>query len=443
LQIARWPTQFRQVFAARDAKLLDTRKRCSYSHRSAFSQTTLSSNSIEDRMKFQRIAILSCAVFILFAQRSHADTLPIQVLSATIKDQRIADATVIVQKNGTPSITGATNANGQAQLVTDYDDTADSLIIIKKEGYSNLVARCPCKGLTYAISPVMTTLDGMRIVLTWGSTPADLDSHIVYPGNNIYWHDRRGADANLDVDDTDGYGPETITLEKKHAGETYVYAVHDYTNRTIPGIDQLSRSQAKVFVYVGQSLVRTYYVPVGQGGNLWTVFRVTGEGEFQDINTISGGRVEAEHVLDSVAGYTSESRHVVAANQSLADPVRAQALNRQGEQAFHAGNLDTSIDLYKQAIELDPNYGQAYSNLGLAYQTANRQAEAIWASRKAIALATGPTAATVRASSYYNIGRMYEAAKQYADALHSYQQAKGEKANTVYDNAIKRVSAQQ
>jgi len=394
-------------------------------------------------MQLHRIAALFGAGFALLCAQAQADTLPIQVLSATIKDQRIADATVIVQKNGAPSVTGTTGADGHVQLTTDYTDSADALIIIKKDGYSNLVARCPCKGLTYAISPVMTNLDGLRIVLSWGSTPADLDSHTVYPHNNIYWYVRRGKDANLDIDHTDGYGPETITLEKKHLGETYVYAVHDYTNRSAPTLDQLSRSQAKVFVYVGQSLVRTYYVPVGQAGNLWTVFRITGDGEFQDINTISGTMVDAGAVLDSVADYTSDSRHVVAANQSVADPERAQALNRQGEQAFHAGDLDGSIDLYKQAIELDPNYGQAYSNLGLSYQKANRRAEAIWASRKAIALAAGANAATVRASSYYNIGRMYEASNQLDDALRSYQQAKSEKPNPVYDNAIKRVSAAQ
>ncbi|HEX6832759.1 MAG TPA: tetratricopeptide repeat protein [Rudaea sp.] len=394
-------------------------------------------------MEFHRIAALVGAGFALACGHARADTLPIQVLSATIKDQRIAGADIIVQKNGAPSVTATTDAQGHAQLVTDYADADDSLVIIKKDGYSNLVARCPCKGLTYAISPVMTNLDGLRIVLSWGANPADLDSHVVYPRNNIYWHNRQGADANLDIDHTDGYGPETITLERKHAGETYVYAVHDYTNRTVPALDQLAQSQAKVFVYVGQSLVRTYYVPQGQAGNLWTVFRITGEGEFQDINTVSGTKVDAEHVLDSVAGYTSDTQHVVAANQAVADPARAQVLNRQGEQAFHAGNIDGSIDLYKQAIDLDPNYGQAYSNLGLAYQTAHRQAEAIWASRKAIALASGPTAPTVRASSYYNIGRMYEAAGQLDDARRSYEQARREKANPVYDNAIKRVSAPQ
>jgi hypothetical protein len=392
-------------------------------------------------MKVERFTALLYSALTLVSANSYADALSVQVLSATIKDQRISDATVIVQKNGAPSVSAVTGSDGQARLTTDYSDSPDSLLIIKKNGYSNLVARCPCSGLTYAISPVMTNLDGMRIVLSWGKTPRDLDSHVVYPGNNVYWRNRRGADANLDIDHTDGFGPETITLEKKHLGETYVYAVHDYTNLQNPHLTQLSDSQAKVFVYVGQSLVRTYYVPSGQTGNLWTVFRVTGEGEFQDINTISGVDVDAERVLDSVAGYTSETRSVVAANQSVADPARAQALNHQGEQAFHSGNIETSIDLYRQAIELDPNYGQAYSNLGLAYQMANRRAEAIWASRKAIALASGPTAATVRASSYYNIGRMYEAEKQWDDALRSYQQAKREKANTVYDNAIKRVSA--
>ena len=394
-------------------------------------------------MKVERITILLSSALFLASAGCYADALSVQVLSATIKDQRIGDATVIVQKNGAPSVSAVSGGDGQVRLTTDYADTADSLIIIKKEGYSNLVARCPCNGLAYAISPVMTSLDGMRIVLSWGSAPSDLDSHVVYPGNNVYWGSKRGADANLDIDHVDGFGPETITLEKKHLGETYVYAVHDYTDSLNPQLARLSASQAKVFVYVGQSLVRTYYVPAGQTGNLWTVFRVTGEGEFQDINTISGVDVDAEHVLDSVAGYTSETRTVVAANQSVADPARAQALNHQGEQAFHAGNLESSIDLFRQAIELDPNYGQAYSNLGLAYQMANRRAEAIWASRKAIALASGPTAATVRASSYYNIGRMYEAAKQFDDALRSYQQAKREKANTVYDNAIKRVSAPQ
>jgi len=48
----------------------------------------------------------------------------------------------------------------------------------------------------------------------------------------------------------------------------------------------------------------------------------------------------------------------------------------------------------------------------------------------------------VRASSYYNIARIYEAAGQHSDALTHYESAKREKANPVYDKAIERVRAQ-
>lgn len=381
------------------------------------------------------------ALALIAAGGVHAADARVQVLSATIKDQKISGASIILQKNGEQSVSAVTDAQGQANFDAGLLGDSASLIIIKKDGYSNLVAKCPCAGLTYALSPVMQNLDGLRVVLTWGDTPKDLDSHIAYPGSHIYWRSRRGADANLDVDDTNGFGPETVTLERKHQGETYVYAVHDYTDRNDPSTSALSASQAKVFVYVGESLVRTYYVPQNQPGNLWTVFRITGEGEFQDINTLRGVKVDAQDVLGTLSDVSNEQNHVVAANQAPVDSARARTLNQSGEKAYHAGQLDDAITLYGQAIEQDPNYGQAYSNLGLAYQKAGRKAEAIWANRKAIALASGATAATVRASSYYNIGRMYEDAGQSASALENYRAAKREKANPVYDNAIERVSA--
>jgi hypothetical protein len=46
----------------------------------------------------------------------------------------------------------------------------------------------------------------------------------------------------------------------------------------------------------------------------------------------------------------------------------------------------------------------------------------------------------VRASSYYNIGRLYEDASRFSDALTNYRAAKREKANAAYDSAIARVT---
>jgi uncharacterized protein YfaP (DUF2135 family) len=361
----------------------------------------------------------------------------VQILSATVKDKQIDGATVILQKNGEQSASGSTDAQGRVALTTAFADDAGALLIVKKAGYSNLVVKCPCSGTTYAISPVMNSLDGMRIVLNWGANPHDLDSHIVYPGNHIFFENKRGADANLDVDNTTGFGPETITLTRKHVGERYVYAVHDFTDRNSPQTDRLGSSGAKVFVYVGQTLVKTYYVPAGNG-NLWSVFAVTENGDFQDINTIKGTN---SHERLQGAEFQSAMDHSVVQTftASAGSQADAKTLNAQGEAAYHAGNLDDSIHLYQQAIEANGNYGQAYSNLGLAFQKAGRVSEALWANRKAIALADGPTAATVRASSHYNNGKIYEAAGQWTDALREYQSAKGENANAVYDKAIQRM----
>ena len=380
-------------------------------------------------------AMSLCAV----AFSIQAEQLPIEVLSAVVKDQKIADAEVLLQRNGAQNVVGRTNAQGQVTLTSEAADDASNLLIIKKPGYSNLVVKCPCAGMTYAISPVMENLDGLRVVLTWGKTPRDLDSHMIFPGNNIFFRNKKGTDAELDVDDTDSYGPETITLQKKHYGESYVYAVHDYSNSGYPNSNELSNSEAKVFVYMGQSLVRTYYVPQNRAGSLWTVFRMTGSGDFQDINTFTGVRVGAEDVLNEVKPLLDDSVAVTAVAVSSSVQADAKKLNLKGEAAYQAGNLDQAIDLFRQAIDLDNSFGKAYGNLGLAYQKAGNTAESIWANRKAIALATGANAATVRAGAYYNIARIYEAAGQFADALRHYQLAKEQKANPVYDTAIERV----
>lgn len=369
-----------------------------------------------------------------------AASVSIDVLSATVKDQRITDAEVLLQRNGAQTLTGRTDQAGKVQFNSAFNDDQESLLIIKKSGYSNLVVKCPCAGMSYAISPVMNSLDGIRVVLSWGRSPMDLDSHFAFGRDHVYFNQRYGSDSNLDVDDTDGFGPETITLEKKHLGESYVYAVHDFSNINQPQSTGLSNSQAKVFVYIGSSLVRTYYVPRNQVGNLWTVFRITANGEFQDINTVQGIKEEAVQVENYLRPYKDESRAVATIDINSEAVSHSRALNQQGETAYREQNYDSAIALFQRAVEVNPDNGQAYSNLGLTFQKAGRVAEAIWANRKAIALANGSSANVIRASSYYNIGRIYEAAGQFAEAKQNYEWARVQKANPVYDTAIKRVS---
>jgi len=80
--------------------------------------------------------------------------------------------------------------------------------------------------------------------------------------------------AGLDLDDTSGFGPETVTITQFNSGN-YRYSVHDYSNRSSSTSSALGSSGAKVEVYTSTGLVQTFFVP-HQSGTLWTVFEMTG-----------------------------------------------------------------------------------------------------------------------------------------------------------------------
>lgn len=368
-----------------------------------------------------------------------AEQISVEVLDATIKDKKVSGAQVLLQQPGQQTLSVITDENGKGIIESNKAIASDAMLIIKKEGFSDLVAKCPCDGLTYAISPVMKSLDGMRIVLNWGGVPRDLDAHLIYPNNHVYYINQKGDNAELDVDDRDGYGPETITINKKKFGESYTYVVQNFSdleNET----DRLSKSNARVFVYVGQSLVRTYDVPRDRMGNVWQVFKLNPNGDFEDINIIGYHSSARESLVDFVLNYRPDTTIApISTSLSTYDPAVAKDFNQKGEKAYHQGDLTLAINYYQLAIENDENYSQAYSNLGLAYQKQGNIAEAIWANRKAIALATGANANTVKASSYFNIAKIYENSGQYDDALQHYELANEQKNNQIYVKAIERM----
>lgn len=124
----------------------------------------------------------------------------------------------------------------------------------------------------------------VRFVLTWGANPTDLDSHLTGASGSgsryhVYFAQKTGyykgkLSADLDVDDTTSYGPETITLDlKKHKKGTYHYYVHDYTNRSLSSSRALAKSGARVTVYKGSKVIATYRVP-NKPGTLWHVFSI-------------------------------------------------------------------------------------------------------------------------------------------------------------------------
>lgn len=160
-----------------------------------------------------------------------------------------------------------------AEVVKDgYDST-----------YYNFAARPDMEDVQINASPRLAEGE-VRVVLTWGYTPQDLDSHLFTPYDNAFgdatyhiWygnkHDQVGN--NLDVDDTDGYGPETMTIPALRNG-LYKYYVADYTNcsRNNPASFEMSDSGAMVNVYTSNGLTATFMVPANTAGAIWEVFEI-------------------------------------------------------------------------------------------------------------------------------------------------------------------------
>lgn len=170
-------------------------------------------------------------------------------------------------------------------------------------GYSNIIVlnENPKTDFDFTITPILSD-DEVRIVLTWGDSPRDLDSHLVgrTPSDgtfNVYYGDKEydydGVEmANLDTDDTSSYGPETITITERIYG-TYTYAVHNYSNRNNSSSDALSFSGAVVRVFMGSTQVAEYHVPTDQVGTYWTVFQIDSAERITPINTVSNTKPAA------------------------------------------------------------------------------------------------------------------------------------------------------
>lgn len=229
------------------------------------------------------------------------------VLDAT-NTQPVANATVELRA-GMNNTTGAvlqastTASNGQYSFTNVAAGTYTVMATVS--GYANGFKTGISVGATNTsnqnvfISPAGSS-GTVRIVLTWRSTPRDLDSHLTGPTASSsrfhVWYAGSGdcsaaPFACLDNDVTGGSGPETITITQTLAG-VYRYSVQNYSaagNGSNPSDLTLSNSGGRVDVYIGNVLAQTFAVPAG-AGSLWTVFEMSGT-TITPVNSISAGPV--------------------------------------------------------------------------------------------------------------------------------------------------------
>lgn len=143
------------------------------------------------------------------------------------------------------------------------------------------------------LSSILTKLQ-LRIVLSWGANPPDLDAHLIGPDPkseknfHVSYHNMKlFKDQHfLDRDDLNQYGPETITLNKLDPGN-YTFFVRNYSDRNDPNSKNLSFSNACVRIYREDKLVREISISPNQTGTVWQVLQIDGRnGKIQTINHV-------------------------------------------------------------------------------------------------------------------------------------------------------------
>ena len=193
--------------------------------------------------------------------------------------------------------TGTTNANGNYTIHnvgTGNHDAAGS-----SDGFCPFSAPFTIpddydgESFTYnfSMSPVLEA-GQVRMVLNWGATPPDLDSHLLTPDiegstHHIYYSNVGSYTAvpyaKLDTDDVNGYGPETITISQLFTG-TYAYYIKNFTGNS----EGLKNSGAVAQIYSGESCTATIIeVPTDTDGLYWYVCDIDGaSGDITIVNQI-------------------------------------------------------------------------------------------------------------------------------------------------------------
>ncbi|MFC1906175.1 hypothetical protein ACFLWJ_01670, partial [Chloroflexota bacterium] len=173
------------------------------------------------------------------ADQARFETRTINILGV-VNDASITEATITV--------------NGSSSTTPVYDGSFNQQVnIFEGENTISVQAGNPA----YSDSDTITVYGDIpqvdiRTKLTWDTIDDDFDSHLIWPQSEEYWTfyiyspydcyygddypdwdestDLSSGDPVLDIDDTNGYGPEYITLVDVPADGRYWFFVHYYSD---------------------------------------------------------------------------------------------------------------------------------------------------------------------------------------------------------------------
>jgi len=228
----------------------------------------------------------------------------------------------------------------------NFNELSDGMleVSVNTSGFNNMVRAVPLfcgeeNSVAFNLNPTegesALEINEVRVVLSWGLNPVDLDAHLTGPSPgqpadvtneedrfHMYWNlvwATGGGVAWLDVDDVSSYGPETITVSPPEGEAQLRAGVYRYTVYHYEGTGIIDDS-VTVELYIGNSPVRTFKPPMtgreamfyDTEGNIWTVFELhvneTGAVSVRAIDEFSyidqgsssvrnGSRAEPTHIL--------------------------------------------------------------------------------------------------------------------------------------------------
>jgi hypothetical protein len=151
--------------------------------------------------------------------------------------------------------------------------------------------------LRSAMVPLPATGE-LRIVLSWGATPVDLDSYLWVPQGSGTYRVEPGQRGSLNRfpfavlvrEDNDGYGPEHVYVNRVQAGRS-TFAVFNWSAYERPNSPPLAGSGAVVEVYDSDGRRARFVAPASGTGKWWTVFHYVGASRtLTAVNTLSNVR---------------------------------------------------------------------------------------------------------------------------------------------------------
>lgn len=188
----------------------------------------------------------------------------------------VSDADVIIES------VGAFKSDSAGRIMFPRQEDGLLKAIFKKKGYISALISIDVAAETilrnrYFVSPAMT-IDQFRVVLSWDKQPEDLDAHFIKTKSyHISYRNTRvlnDGTGQLDRDDMDGFGPETITVSQLSPDSEYTFFVYNYSSKVDQTAPPLSSSKATVWVYGNNKLLNTFYIPTNLKGDTWQVFKI-------------------------------------------------------------------------------------------------------------------------------------------------------------------------